>query len=212
MSDFQPVSCFASKRGIDEKRLLEAPGLKQPFLLRFFWIFDRNRPSLLFLPRLFSLVRFGPACTVVAPALDVVFGGHRGNHDVSAFAELLGVAQGDPRTSVVVLNRALDFNLPPFELANVTHFSEVVRQHDHREGTRVGVFAEVEEREAVAAIVHVEYGSADALGCAHMPARFSEGDAVMLGSVACKANAVHGKNGSKNGSGPESQNSETHGD
>jgi hypothetical protein len=49
-----------------------------------------------------------------------------------------------------------------------------------------------------------------------MLARFSDGDAVMLGRIAREGNAVHSKNGcnngSKNGAGQESQITKTHGD
>jgi len=58
----------------------------------------------------------------------------------------------------------------------------------------------------------MKHGPADALGRAHMLARFSEGDAVMLGSIAREANAVHGNHGSNNGPCEESKNSKTHGD
>ena len=110
---------------------------------------------------------------VVAGALDVVVRWHLRKQEESAFAQLLRTPQDDLGTSVVVLDRSLDFNLPAFELANVAHLFEIGREHDHGEGTGL-VFAEVEERDAFAAIFHVLHGSGDALGRAHVLARFGE--------------------------------------
>ena len=112
--------------------------------------------------------------TVVAATFDVVVGGHWRNDDESAFAQLLGTAQDDLGASVVILDRTFDFNHSAFELLNVAHFFQVVREHDHGEGARLVIFAEGEERDAVGAICHVQHGSADALGGAHMLARFGE--------------------------------------
>ena len=106
---------------------------------------------------------------------------------------MLSTAQDDLCASVVVLDGSLDFNLSAFELANVAHLFEIGWEHDHGEGTRL-VFAEVEELGAVAAIFHVHHGPADALGGAHMLARFGEGDAVRLGSIARGANPADRKN------------------
>ena len=93
------------------------------------------------------------------------------------------MTQNDLRTSVVILDRTFDFNHSAFELLNVAYFFQVVRKNDHGEGTSLVVLAEGEEREAVGAIRYVEHGAADALGGAHMLARFGEGDAVMFGSI-----------------------------
>src|ERR1700675_2930938 len=112
--------------------------------------------------------------TVVATTFDVVVGGHWRNDDESAFAQLLGVAQNNLRASVVILDRTFDFNHSAFELLNVAHLFQVVREHDYGEGTGLVVLAEGEEREAVGAIRYVEHGAADALGSAHMLARFGE--------------------------------------
>src|SRR6266481_9099921 len=117
--------------------------------------------------------------TVVAATFDVVVGGHWRNDNERTFAELLGVAQDDLRASIVILDRTFDFNHSAFELLNVAYFFQVVREHDHGEGTRLVVFAEDEEGDAVGAICHVQDGSADALGGTHMLSRFGKGDAVM---------------------------------
>jgi hypothetical protein len=109
------------------------------------------------------------------------------------------VAQDDLGTSVVILDRTFDFNHSAFELLNVAHLLQVVREYDDPEGTSLVVLAEGEKREAVGAIRYVEHGSADAPGGAHMLARFGEGDAVMLGSIARVTNPAHCNNGSKNG-------------
>src|ERR1700687_3503125 len=112
--------------------------------------------------------------TVVATTFDVVVGGHWRNDDESAFAQLLGVAQDNLGASIVILDRTLDFNHSAFELLNVAYFFQVVREHDAGAGTCLVILAEGEERDAVAAIGHVQHGAADALGCAHMLARFGE--------------------------------------
>jgi len=164
---------------------------------RLSWIFDRHGIALLSSRLLGGLGMRRPPGTLVARALDVVVRGHRRKQPESAFAQLLGAAQDDLGASVVVLDRSLDFNPSAFELANVAHLFEIGREHDHGEGTRLGVFAEVEERNAFAAIFHVQHGSADALGRAHMLARFGEGDAVMRGSIARGANVAHRENGSE---------------
>jgi hypothetical protein len=104
----------------------------------------------------------------------------------------------------------LDFNLAAFELAKVAHLLKIGREHDHGEGTCL-VFAEVEERDAFAAIFHVQHGSADALGRADMLARFGEGDAVArrsIARIARGANPTQPKNSSKK----ESQSKKTHND
>jgi hypothetical protein len=59
-------------------------------------------------------------------------------------------------------------------------FFQIVWEHDDGEGTRLVVPAEGEEGDAVGALCNVQHGSADALGSAHMLARFGEGDAIML--------------------------------
>src|SRR6266404_1407464 len=148
--------------------------------------------------------------TVVAPTFDIVVGRHWRNDDESAFAQLSCVAQDDLRASVVILDRTFDFNHPAFELLNVAHLFQIVREHDDREGTCLVVLAEDEEGDAVAAIGHMQHGPADALGGAHMLARFGEGDAVMLGSIACGANPAHCNNRSKNGPEKASQSKKTH--
>ena len=93
------------------------------------------------------------------------------------------MTQDDLRTSVVILNRTFDFNHSAFELLNVAHFFQIVWEHDDGKGTRLVVLAKGEEGDAVGALCHVQHGSADALGSAHMLARFGEGDAVMFGSI-----------------------------
>src|ERR1700704_1703558 len=148
--------------------------------------------------------------TVVATTFDVVVGRHWRNNDESAFAQLLRVTQDDLGASVVVLDRTFDFNHSAFELLNIAHFFQVVREHDHGERTSLVVLAEGKERDAVGAIGHMQYGSADALGGAYMLARFSEGDAVMLGSIARGANPAHCNNGSKNDSEQAIQRKQTH--
>src|ERR1700681_4643237 len=112
--------------------------------------------------------------TVVAATFDVVVGGHWRNDDESAFAQLLRVTQDDLCTSVVILDRTFDFNHSAFELLNIAHLFQIVREHDHGEGTRLVILAEGKEGDAVAAIGYVQHGSADALGGAHMLARFGE--------------------------------------
>ena len=119
------------------------------------------------------------------------------------------MTQDDLRTSVVILNRTFDFNHSAFELLNVGHFFQIVWEHDDGEGTRLVVLAEGEEGDAIGALCHVQHGSADALGSAHMLARFGEGDAVMFGSIACGANAAHCNNRSKNGPEQASQSKKT---
>ena len=109
-----------------------------------------------------------------------------------------------------MLNRTFDFNHSAFELLNVVHFFQIVREHDDGEGTRLVVLAKGEEGDAVGAHCHVLHGSADELGSAHMPARFGEGDAVMFGSIACGANAAHCNNRSKNGPERANQSKKTH--
>src|SRR5467141_817870 len=148
--------------------------------------------------------------TVVAATFDVVVGGHWRNDDESAFAQLLGVTQDDLGASVVILDRTFDFNHSAFELLNVTNLFQIVREHDDREGTCLVVLAEGEEGDAVAAIGHMQHGPADALGGAHMLARFCEGDAVMLGSIARGANPAHCNIGSKEGTEKASQSKKTH--
>src|SRR5258708_6629885 len=148
--------------------------------------------------------------TVVAATFDIVVSRHWRNDDESALAQLLRVAQHDLRASVVVLDRTFDFNHSAFELLNIAHFLQVVREHNHGEGTRLVVLAEGEEGDAVGAIGHMQHGSADALGGAHMLARFGAGDAVMLGSIARGANPAHCNNRSKNGTEKASQSKKTH--
>src|SRR5260370_33256209 len=133
-------------------------------LLRFFWIFDRNRLPLFFVLRLARFWTLEPSGTVVAPALDVVVRGHRRNHDESAFAQLPGAAQCDPRPSVVVLDRALDFNLSAFELLDVAHFFQIAREYDNSQRTRLAVFAQDEQRDAVGSVSHDQHGFGDAPG------------------------------------------------
>ena len=142
-------------------------------LLRFSWIFDRHRSALLCISLLGGFGMRGLPGTVVARALDVVVRWHLRKQEESAFAQLLRTPQDDLGASVVVLDRSLDFNLPAFELANVAHLFEIGREHYDSEGTGL-VFAEIEERDAFAAIFHVQYGSGDALGCAQVLARFGE--------------------------------------
>ena len=93
------------------------------------------------------------------------------------------MTQNDLRTSVVILSRTFDFKHSAFELLNVAHFFQIVWEHDDGKGTRLVVLAKGEEGDAVGALCHVQHGSADALGSAHMLARFGEGDAVMFGSI-----------------------------
>src|SRR4030088_2147278 len=92
--------------------------------------------------------------TVVATTFDVVVGRHWRNNDESAFAQLLRVTQDDLGASVVVLDRTFDFNHSAFELLNVAHLFQVVREHDYGEGTGLVVLAKSEEGDAVAAIGH----------------------------------------------------------
>src|ERR1700686_1859492 len=148
--------------------------------------------------------------TVVTAAFDVVVGGHWRNDDKSAFAQLSGVTQDNLRASVVILDRTFDFNHSAFELLNVAHFFQVVREHDHSEGTRLVVLAEGEEGDAVGALCHMQHGSADALGGADMFARFGEGDAVMFGSIARETNPAHRNNAGKNGPQQASESKKTH--
>jgi hypothetical protein len=72
------------------------------------------------------------------------------------------------------------------------------------------VLAEGEEGDAVGALGHAQHGSADALGGAHMLARFSEGDAFVLGRIAREANPAHRNNAGKNGSEQASQSKKAH--
>ena len=106
--------------------------------------------------------------------LDVVVRGHRGNNRKAASPSCWVRRKTICGASVVILDRPLDFNLPAFELANVSHSLEVAGQHDHGEGTDLGILAEIEQRNPVAAIFHVLYGSPDALHPADVLARFGE--------------------------------------
>ena len=72
---------------------------------------------------------------------------------------MLGAAQDDLGASVVVLDSSLDFDLPAFELVNVSHLFEIAREHDYGEGTGfVFVFglglAEVEKGYTFAAVFY----------------------------------------------------------
>jgi hypothetical protein len=170
-----------------KQKPLEAASLFS-VLLWLSWIFDRHRIAL---PRFFLLSGLGVDLpgTIVAFMLDVVLCGDRGEQQERAFAQLLRTAQNDLRASVIVLNRPFNFDLPAFELVDVSHFLEIGGKHNH--GERTGfVLAEIEDLSAVAAVFHVQHGSTDTLGRAHVLARLAERDAVMRRSIG--ARRAHG--------------------
>ena len=93
-------------------------------------IFNIDYPVLLLRgASFFAVFWFGSELprTVLASSLHVVILGQR-RHEDGVFAELSRMAQDDFRAAVVVLDRSVDFNRPPFELAYVPDVFEIVWQ------------------------------------------------------------------------------------
>src|ERR1700692_848641 len=151
---------------------------REECLLGFCRIFDRHGIALLCSFFLGSLWLADPSRAVMARLLDIVIRRHAGGYYIRAFAPPLRPAQHDFRVTFVVLDRSLNFYLPPLKLANVAHLFDVGREDDGREGARSRLFAENQECCAIAAALHVQHRAADALSGSHVDAGVGEGNAV----------------------------------
>jgi hypothetical protein len=75
---------------------------------------------------------------------------------------------------VVILNRPLDFDLFAFELANITHLLDIAWKNDEREGARLGIVAETDERHPLRAIFDMQHRSGDTVRGARVLGRLDE--------------------------------------
>jgi len=107
----------------------------------------------------------------MAGLLDVILRRHAGDHDIGALSQLLGSAQYNLGVAVVVLDCSLNFDLPSFKPADVSHFFYISREHDHGERARFYRVAEGQKSGALAAMFDVKHGAADTLGRAHVLVR-----------------------------------------
>ena len=107
----------------------------------------------------------------MAGLLDVILRRHSGDHDIGALSQLLGSAQYNLGVAVVVLDCSLNFDLPPFKLADVSHLFYIPREHDHGERARFCRVAEGQKSGALAAMFDVKHGATDTLGRAHVLVR-----------------------------------------
>jgi len=110
----------------------------------------------------------------MAGALHIVIRRYSWDYDIRAFSQLLGASQHDFRVPVIVLDRALDFDLTSFKLADVSHFLYIGREYNHGEGAAFCFFAKGQECRAAAALFDVHHRADDALVGAHMSARVSK--------------------------------------
>src|ERR1700719_1628660 len=90
--------------------------------LRLARILDRHRSALLPGFLLSGLRRLDFSSTAMARALHIVIRRHSWDYDKRAFSQLLGASQHDFGVPVIILDRALDFDLTSFKLADVSHF------------------------------------------------------------------------------------------
>lgn len=90
------------------------------------------------------------AWAVVAPLLDVVVFGERGNHRGAA-GNLADAVENNLRSAIVHFYRAMNFNAAAFQAPLVTHVFEAMSKDDDRKGAGHLVFAKVEEVDALAA-------------------------------------------------------------
>ena len=78
------------------------------------------------------------------------------------------------RAAVVVDHCAINLNLAPFEMPDISHVLEVVSENDNGEGTGVEVLAKIEKGYTTYAFFDVEDLTCDATGAADVLVCFGD--------------------------------------
>ena len=110
----------------------------------------------------------------VSMSLDIVIF-EDGGWQRGIIPELLRMPQDDLGAIVVFLDPSPDLEFAALKLMYVPHLSQITPKYDHGEGTVAVVGAEVQERDAVGAVLDAHDRPTNAMRSAHVFLRFRNG-------------------------------------